>query len=277
MSRFINLPVLVLFINISLGQQLVLQDSIKIEVPESFNFQHADIFNSLYFVSQKDNTLLKYDPISQKTFILKNFNTSKKLFIVNPLFLVTFDKMNQVLEFYDDKLINTQDNVSILSDQLINPDLIYVQDNHSLLYFDELNSQSFIQYDYRSKNTILFSNTLSKELSDNFVLKDIYSSKQSKFLLLKSNNESNDAYQYIICKQNNQNVYTYVIPEMEDYGWMEQNFYWIHKGYLYIYDFENKPVQIPLPNLGEKYYILNKHLFLWKSKVMYLYTLETKK
>ncbi|CVK16705.1 hypothetical protein Ga0061079_10995 [Apibacter mensalis] len=277
MSRFINLLVLVTFINLSWGQKLVLLDSIKIDVPDSFTFYQADIFNSLYFVSHEDNTLLKYDHTSKNTYILKSFSSSKKLFIVNPLFLVSLDKINKVLEFYDDKLISTQDNVPILTNQLINPDLIYVQDNHSLLYFDELNSLNFIQYDYRSKKTILFSNTLSKDLLDNYVIKTVYSSKQSKFLLLKSNEESNKAHHYKIIKQNSQNIDTFEVPELENYGWNEQNFCWIHKGFLYLYDFENKPFQIQLPKLGKKYYILNKHLFLWKSKVMYLYTVEIEK
>jgi hypothetical protein len=277
MSQFINLLILVTFINMTFGQKLVLLDSIKVDIPDSYTFYQADIFNSLYFVSQENNTLLKYDHTSKNIFILKNFTPSKRLFIVNPLFLVSLDKINKVLEFYDDKLISTQDKVPILTNQLVNPDLIYVQDNHSLLYFDELNSQNFVQQDYRSKKTIYFSNILSLDLLDNYRVKTVYSSKQSKFLLLKNNVKSYEAYQYKIIKQNNQNLYTYDVPDLENYGWNDQIFYWIHKGFLYFYDFENKPIPIQLPKLGSKYYILNEHLFLWKSKVMYLYTVEIEK
>jgi hypothetical protein len=277
MSQFINLLILVTFINMTFGQKLVLLDSIKVDIPDSYTFYQADIFNSLYFVSQENNTLLKYDHTSKNIFILKNFTPSKRPFIVNPLFLVSLDKINKVLEFYDDKLISTQDKVPILTNQLVNPDLIYVQDNHSLLYFDELNSQNFVQQDYRSKKTIYFSNILSLDLLDNYRVKTVYSSKQSKFLLLKNNVKSYEAYQYKIIKQNNQNLYTYDVPDLENYGWNDQIFYWIHKGFLYFYDFENKPIPIQLPKLGSKYYILNEHLFLWKSKVMYLYTVEIEK
>lgn len=275
MYRLIKLFTLFTFMPIVYGQQLVLTDSITLDVSDSYSFYQADIFNSFYFISQKDNSLLKYDKNSNNKYILQNFDSLKKLFIVNPLFLVVLDKFNNILDFYDDKLISTQDRISIFSNQIINPELIYVQNNRYLLYFDELKSESFIQYDYRVQKDIISSNALPHELLENYIKKDIYSSKQSKFILLKSKEFSNESNDYKIVKQNNKNVYTYDIPHLDIYGWNEQNFYWINKDFLYYYDFENAPIQIRLPMVGGKYYILNKYLFLWKSKVMYLYKIET--
>ncbi|MDR1877784.1 MAG: hypothetical protein LBQ84_09195, partial [Flavobacteriaceae bacterium] len=91
-----------------IGQNITIQDSIKITVPDSYTFLQADLFNSLYFFSAEESSLLKYNPNTKKIHLLKNFTPSKKLFIINPLFIVVLDKISKTLEFYDDKLIPTQ-------------------------------------------------------------------------------------------------------------------------------------------------------------------------
>ncbi len=259
------------------GQNFVLQDSIKLNVPDSYAFFQADAFNSLYFVSQKENTLLKYSWIDGKEFVLKNFTPSRKLFIVNPFFLVIWDKITKNLEFYDDKLVSTQDKVPILQDKIINPNLVYVQDNRLLTYFDEFTTESFIQKDYRSDKNIVFSNALPKDYFSGYLHKEIYVSKQSRFLLSKRINlpDSLVNNEYRVTLQNaKEKLVSYDIPRLDYSSWSERSFFWIDGEDVYLYDFENEPKKIKLPQKGEDYCIFNQQLFLWKSQVMYLYKLE---
>ncbi|MDR2122686.1 MAG: hypothetical protein LBP34_06115 [Flavobacteriaceae bacterium] len=258
------------------GQNIALQDSIRIDIPASYTFFRADIFNSLYFFSNEENSLLKYNPNTKETYFLKDFTPSKKLFIVNPLFLVVLNKINKTLAFYDDKLIATQDKIPILTSQIINPDLIFIEDNNSLTYFDEFATGRFIQYDYRVHKDIIFSNSLYDEISVNKSFKEIYLYKNFKFLLLQRTGP-NDSIKnnYTIIKQNIQNAITYNISNVDFHYWNDKNFLWITDDHLYSYDFENEAKKIKLPQKGEGYYIFNQQLFLWKPKVMYLYKLET--
>jgi hypothetical protein len=265
---------LFLFPFLGMGQSLTLQDSIKIKIPDSYVFYQADIFNSLYFVSREESSLLKYNPNNKTIYLLKGFTPSKKLFIVNPLFIVILDKINKTLDFYDDKLISTQDKIPVLVNQLINPELIYIQDNNLLNYYDEFTTESFVQYNYRIYKNILFSSSLSKEIPANHKYKAIYTSKQTKFLLLQEISQTDAVKNYTVIKQNNQKIIRYTIPNLDYYYWSDHHFYWIYENYLHSYDFENEPEKIKLPEKGESYYIFNRQLFLWKSKVVYLYRLE---
>ncbi|MGM5629743.1 hypothetical protein O2K51_02480 [Apibacter raozihei] len=258
------------------AQIFTLKDSITIDIPDSYILLQSDAFNSLYFASYQNNSLIK---ITQdfKKYTFENFNPTKKLFIVNSLFVVMWDKVNKTLEFFDDKLNLTQDPVKILPDQIINSQLLYVQDNKNLTYFDEFNSGSFIQYDYRNDKNLVFSNSLTGKILKDFQLKDIYATKYSRYLLAKKISKQDSLNNFRIIRQNNMNgeVQYFDIPDLNYYFWNENKFEWIDKNYFYSYDFENEPKKIQLPAKAENYYILNDQLFLWKSKVMYLYTLKS--
>ncbi|WP_128331370.1 hypothetical protein [Apibacter sp. HY039] len=258
------------------AQIFTLKDSITIDIPDSYILLQSDAFNSLYFASYQNNSLIK---ITQdfKKYTLENFNPTKKIFIVNSLFVVMWDKVNKTLEFFDDKLNLTQDPVKILPDQIINSQLLYVQDNKNLTYFDEFNSGSFIQYDYRNDKNLVFSNSLTGKILKDFQLKDIYATKYSRYLLAKKISKQDSLNNFRIIRQNNMNgeVQYFDIPDLNYYFWNENKFEWIDKNYFYSYDFENEPKKIKLPAKAENYYILNDQLFLWKSKVMYLYTLKS--
>ncbi len=258
------------------GQNFILQDSLRINIPDSYSFSQADVFSSLYFISPEENSLLKYNISSQQISILKNFTPSKKLFLVNPFFIVVWDKINKTLEFYDDKFISTQDKLPILQNQIINPNMVYIQDNRLLTYFDEFTTGSFIQKDYRSNKNMVFSNALPKYLFTDYHPKEIYASKQSRFLLLKKTGKDSLNNGYKVIRQSaKEDIVSYDIPQLDHFFWSERNFYWIDGNNIFFYDFENEPKKIQLPQKGEFYYILNQQLFLWKSRVMYLYKLET--
>ncbi|MDR1877129.1 MAG: hypothetical protein LBQ84_05845, partial [Flavobacteriaceae bacterium] len=168
-----------------------------------------------------------------------------------------------------------QDKVPVLSNQIINPDLIFIQDNNSLTYFDEFITESFIQYNYRTHKNIAFSNPVSPKITPNHSYKELYVSRQSKFLLLQETDQSGSIKNHKIIYQNsNENSAGYDIPQLNHYFWNEKTFFWILDDDLYSYDFENEPKKVKLPQRGENYYIFNRQLFLWKSKVMYLYKLE---
>lgn len=264
---FFSLP------SIFMAQNFDIQDSIKTSIPDQYTFLQADTFNSLYFVSKNDNMLIKYDKESSQIYQLSNFLPSKKLFIVNPFLIIVLDKVRKVLNFYDNKLIQTQDPIQIPLDKIYNPNTISVQDNQILWYFDDMLSGSVVQYDYRNDKNLTYSNSYSSYIQNNYKIVNNYlSNKKNNFLILKKDTEDKDEQETEIIKLTEKGIpLTFILDNYQQYFFDDNNFCWINNDVITFYDFENDPKVLVLPQKGEKYYVFNRQLYVWKNKIAYIY------
>lgn len=242
------------------SQTFELIDSIKIESKDSITDFGTDDFNSIYFIRNfNELNKIEFQSGKRKTFsnhtVLENLNTQNVL-------QITLKSDFFKLLVLDNQLNKIQDEIEFPIETNFSPTLTALVDNNYLWGYDPV-LQRLVLWNYRDKKVFRQSVILSEKTGDEFYSELVY--HQNKIYLI--------GYKKILKFDEFANLET-VIPfhEFDQINLQGNAVYYSFENQLFKFNFKSEEVRkIDLNSSFDYFSINNRHLFVLKGKVVYIY------
>jgi|SRR5690606_25912126 len=245
------------------SQELILKDSLKIEIQDSITDFGADDFHNIYFI-RNFSELIKIDAKTQKVKTFSNHSVLENLNTQNILQITLKSGFFNLLVL-DNQLNKVQDPIEFPIETNFSPTLIALVDNNYLWGYDPV-LQRLVLWSYSDKKAIRQSVILSEKTGDEFYSDLIY--QDNKIFLA--------GYHKILGFDEYANLEA-VIPffEFDQISIRKGNIFYSHENKLFHFDLRTQEKkEVPLGFGFDYFSINNRYLFALKDKVVYIYDFQ---